>query len=68
MFYSANSADVAEEAKAKFEAQMKSKWSRSIFFVLLAKVGLDGINSEYIPCIQELLSYPESVGMIGKTI
>lgn len=55
-----------EEARAKFQAQMKSAWSRSIFFVLLAKVGLDEINSEYTPCIKELLSYPESVGMIGE--
>ena len=50
----------------KFKAQMKSAWSQSIFFVVLVKVGLDEINAEYIPCIKELLTYPESVGMIGK--
>lgn len=63
---SQSSEDATEEAKARFESQMKSVWSRSIFFVVLAKVGLDEVNPEYIPCIKELLSYPESVGMIGK--
>lgn len=42
------------------------KWKKSLVIFLLAKIGIDKPNPEYHPFIKELLSYPESIGMIGK--
>lgn len=59
---------VGERVLRRFEAMKKSNWSKSIFLVVQAQIGLDKVNPVYIPCIKELLSYPESVGMIGIAI
>lgn len=44
------------------------KWTKSLVIYLLAKIGIEKPNPEYHPFIKELLSYPESVGMIGKEL
>jgi len=48
-----------------FEKLFKMKWKKSLVIYLLAKIGLDKPNPEYMPFMKELLSYPESIGMIG---
>lgn len=48
-----------------FEKLFNMKWKKSLVIYLLAKIGLDKPNPEYMPFLQELLSYPESIGMIG---
>ena len=47
---------------------LRHKWKKSLVLFVLAKIGLERPNPEYIPFIKELLSYPESVGMIGKKL
>ena len=49
-----------------FEKLLRMKWKKSLIVYVLAKIGLEKPNDEYIPFIKEILSYPESVGMIGK--
>lgn len=51
-----------------FEKLFNMKWKKSLVIYLLAKIGLDKPNPEYMPFLQELLSYPESIGMIGTAL
>jgi cysteine protease ATG4 len=52
----------------EIEKLLKHKWRDSLIIFILAKIGLDKPNPQYIPFIKDLLSYPESVGMIGNII
>ena len=52
----------------EIERLLSHKWRDSLVVFILAKIGLDKPNPHYVPFIKELLSYPESVGMIGKSI
>lgn len=54
------------ENAREIEKLMSHKWKDSLIVFMLAKIGLDKPNPEYIPFIKDLLSYPESVGMIGE--
>ena len=47
------------------EKLLRMKWKKSLVVYVLAKIGLEKPNDEYVPFIKEMLSYPESVGMIG---
>ncbi len=51
-----------------FDKLLGLKWRKSLILYVLAKIGMEKPNCEYIPFIKEILSYPESVGMIGKEI
>jgi cysteine protease ATG4 len=53
------------ESVKEMEKLLSKKWNSSLMIVFLAKIGLDKPNPVYLPFIKELLSYPESVGMIG---
>jgi len=53
------------ESIQEMEKLLNRKWTSSLMIVTLAKIGLDKPNPAYLPFIKELLSYPESVGMIG---
>lgn len=53
------------ETPKEIESLLKHKWDGSLAIFILAKTGLDKPNPEYIPFIKDLLSYPESIGMIG---
>lgn len=44
----------------------KERWKGSLLIVVMAKMGLDVPNPDYLPFVKEMLSYPESVGMIGN--
>lgn len=45
---------------------LNQKWNNSVTITVLAKIGLDEPNPEYWPFLQDLLSYPEFIGMIGN--
>jgi len=53
------------ETPKEVENLLKYKWDGSLVIFILAKTGLEKPNPEYNPFIKELLSYPESVGMIA---
>jgi Peptidase family C54 len=44
----------------------KERWKSPLLLVVMAKMGLDTPNHDYLPFVKEMLSYPESVGMIGN--
>lgn len=50
------------------EHLLNKKWHSSLVLFVMTKIGLDKPNPEYMPFIKELLSYPESIGMIGKDL
>lgn len=45
---------------------LNQKWNNSVTITVLAKIGLDEPNPEYWPFFQNLLSFPEFIGMIGN--
>lgn len=61
--YSTNTVDT--KAFNEMERLKKLKWKGPLMFVVLAKIGLEKPNPEYFPCIKKLLSFPESLGIIG---
>jgi len=54
-----------EEDAANVEQLLKRKWKESLVIVVLAKIGLEKPNPEYLPFIKELFSFPECIGMLG---
>jgi len=57
-----------EEDSPEVEKLLKIKWKQSLLIIVLAKIGLDRPNPEYLPFIKELLSFPECVGMLGRLL
>jgi len=57
--------ELFEEDAAKVEHLLNRKWKESIVIVVLAKIGLEKPNPEYLPYIKELFSFPECIGMLG---
>lgn len=57
-----------EEDENEVIRLLNMKWKESLMIVVLAKIGLEKPNPEYLPYIKELLSFPESIGMLGKKI
>lgn len=60
-------ASITEEG-FDIEKLLSMKWHSSLVLFVMTKIGLDKPNPEYLPFIKELLTYPESIGLIGKTL
>jgi len=54
------------ESAEDVEKMLDHKWKNPLTIVVLAKIGLNEPDQDYWPFIKEVLSYPESTGMIGK--
>lgn len=54
-----------EEDAKDVEKYLKIKWKQPLLIVVFAKIGLSKPNPEYLPFIKEILTFPESVGMLG---
>ena len=63
---SGNIKSIYLETPKEIENLLKHKWDGSLAIFILAKTGLDKPNPAYTPFMKDLLSYPESIGMIGK--
>lgn len=57
--------ELFEDDAAKVEHLLNRKWKESLVIVVLAKIGLEKPNPEYLPFIKELFSFPECIGMLG---
>ena len=57
-----------EEDAEEVQKLLKIKWKQSLLIIVLAKIGLERPNPEYLPFIKELLSFPESIGMLGRLL
>lgn len=55
-----------KEGIEEMEELLDKEWSSSMMLVVLAKIGLDKPNPEYLPFIKKMLACEESIGMIGK--
>jgi len=53
------------EDSNEMDKLLNQKWNNSVTITVLAKIGLEEPNPEYWPFLQDLLSYPEFIGMIG---
>jgi len=54
-----------DEGMKDMDNMISKKWKSSMMIVVLAKLGLDHPNPEYLPFIKKLLTIEESIGMIG---
>ncbi len=60
--------ELFDEDAEEVKKILNMKWKKSLLIVVLAKIGLEKPNPEYLPFIKELLSFPESIGMLGIII
>ena len=55
-----------EETINDMERMLELRWKEKSLITVLAKIGLEKPNPEYIPFIKSLMEFDEFVGMIGK--